>query len=90
MKKERIIQRIKWDYEEKVKISEEFKIYPWEYEKTAPLEILIKRVLKYGNFEEIRKIYEMYPAEVYKISLKYPDTKRGVKFWIKRWKDSLI
>ncbi|MDI6713557.1 MAG: hypothetical protein QMD43_00840 [Thermodesulfovibrio sp.] len=89
MKKERIIQRIKWDYEEKVKIPEEFKIYLWEYEDIAPLEILIRRVLKYGNFEEIRKIYEMYPDKVYKIALKYPDTKRGVKFWIKKWKDSL-
>ncbi len=89
MNKDQLIQRIKWDYEKRVKIPEEFKVYLWEYNEIAPLEILIKRVLKYGDFEEIRKIYEMYPEEVYKIAFKYPDTKRGVKFWIKRWKDSL-
>ncbi len=89
MSKERVIKRIKWDYEEKVKIPEEFKIYLWEYNEIAPLEVLIRRILKYGNFKEIRKIYEMYPIEVYKIAFKYPDTKRGVKFWIKKWKDSL-
>jgi hypothetical protein len=90
MNKDQLIQRIKWDYKENVKIPEEFKVYLWEYNEIAPLEILIRRVLKYGDFEEIRKIYEMYPDEVYRIAFKYPDTKRGVKFWIKRWKDSLI
>lgn len=90
MSKEQVIKRIKWNYEEKVKIPEKFKIYLWEYNEIAPLEILIRRVLKYGNFEEIRKTYEMYPDEIYTVAFKYPDTKSGVRFWIKRWKDFSI
>jgi len=88
MKTNQAIRRIRWDYEEKVKIPEEFKMYLWEYKEKAPLEILIIRVLKYGDFEEIREIYKMYPEQVYKISTKYPNIKRGVRFWIRRWKNS--
>ncbi len=82
-------KRIKWDYFKKVKFSYKFKRYLWEYQNTAPLEILILRVLTYGNFEEIKRLYETYPEETYKIAFKYPEIKRGVKFWIKRWKNSL-
>jgi len=45
MSKEQAIQRIKWDYQRMVEIPEEFKMYLWEYNKMAPLEILILRVL---------------------------------------------
>ncbi len=82
------VQRIKWNYSNFVKIPSEFKPYLWEYEKTAPLEILILRVLTYGNFEELKKIYSLYPEETYKIAFKYPEIKRGVKFWIKKWRNS--
>jgi hypothetical protein len=90
MSKEQAIQRIKWDYQRMVEIPEEFKMYLREYNKMAPLEILILRILKYGNFDEIRKIYELYPDEVYRIAFKYPDTKRDVKFWINKWKNFSI
>lgn len=81
--------RIKWDYFERVGIPERFSRYLWDYRQEAPLEILILRVLKYGSFEEIKNIFELYPDETYRISMKYPEIKRGVKFWIKRWKSSL-
>jgi len=81
--------RIKWDYFNKVHIPKKFARYLWDYKEEAPLEILILRVLKYGDFEEIKAIFELYPDETYKITIKYPEIKRGVKFWIKRWKNSL-
>jgi len=80
-------QRIKWTYFKYVEIPEEFKRYVWDYKEKAPLEILILRVLTYGSFEEVEKIYKLYPEETYTITLKYPDIKRGVKFWVKRWKN---
>jgi len=81
-------QRIKWDFKKKVAIPPQFKRYLWDYENEASLEILIIRVFQYGNFDEIREIYQLYPQESYKIACKYEDIKRGVKFWIKRWKTS--
>lgn len=81
--------RIKWDYFEKIQISEKFSRYLWDYKERAPIEILIFRILKYGSFEEIKEIFELYPNETYKIAMKYPEIKRGVKFWIKKWKSSL-
>lgn len=83
----REIKRIKWDYVSYIKIPNEFKMYLWDYEKNAPLEMIILRVLKYGDFKDIRKIYSLFPEETYKIAFKYPQIKRGVKFWIKRWKN---
>ena len=86
MKIEKEIKRIKWNYIKPVKIPESLKLYLWEYQDYAPLEILILRTLTYGSFEDIKKIYNLYPEETYKIALKYPQIKRGVKYWIERWK----
>lgn len=83
------INRIKLDYKELVRIPNEFKIYLWEYVDYTNLELLIKRVLTYGSFEEVKKIYNMYPDETYRIAFKYPEIKRGVRFWIKRWRNFL-
>ncbi len=88
MKTQGEVERIKWDYFENVEIPEDLKKYLWDYEDEVYLEVLILRVLTYGNFEEIKKIYELYPEETYKIAFKYPEIKRGVKFWIKKWKNS--
>lgn len=82
--------RVKRDYFEKVKIPERFTRYLWDYKEEAPLEMLIFRVLKYGSCEEIEEIFNLYPNETYRLAMKYPDIKRGVKFWIKRWKNLLI
>ena len=86
MKIEKEIKRIKWNYIKPVKIPESLKPHFWEYQDCAPLEILILRTLTYGSFEDIKKIYNLYPEETYKITLKYPKIKRGVKYWIERWK----
>ncbi len=61
--------------------------YLWDHRKTAPLEKIIFRVLKYGRFEEIRKLYCLYPEETYEIVEKY-DFRRGVRFWLKRFKNA--
>jgi len=55
------INRVKWDYFREVKIPNEFKIYLWDYEEKSPVEILVLRVLKYGNFEEIKKVNNLFP-----------------------------
>lgn len=83
------LSRIRWDYFERVKIPEEFSKYLWDYRDEAPLEIIIIRVLRYGKFEEIERLYRFYPEETEKIAFKYPDIKRGVRFWIRRWKSLL-
>ncbi|MEW6094968.1 MAG: hypothetical protein AB1567_00365 [bacterium] len=77
--------RIKPKYKEFVRIPEDFKKYLWEYEDKATLETIILRVLIYGNFEELNTIYQLYPDKTYEITLRYPEIKRGVKFWIKKW-----
>ena len=51
----------------------------------APLESIILKVLTYGKFEDIRTLYKMFPEETYSVVKRYPDIKRGVRFWIKRW-----
>lgn len=85
----KVVSRIKWDYKENVEIPAAFCRYLWDYDKSAPLEIITKRALQYGNYEEFKKIYELYPEKTSKIAFKYPDTKREVIFWIKRWKNFL-
>lgn len=82
-----IQNRIKATYPEKSKIPCGMEKYLWEHRKTAPLEKIILRVLLYGNFEEIKKIFLLYPGETSVTAEKYPDVKRGVLFWIKRWND---
>ena len=79
--------RIKQTYTEKSPIPHGMKKYLWEHNKTAPLEKIILRVLLYGKFEEIKKIYLLYPEETSVTAGKYPDIKRGILFWIKRWSD---
>ena len=77
--------RIRWTYPQKVQVPERFRRYLWDYGDYAPLERLITRVLRYGDFEEIREIYEKYPEETFTLAMRYPDVKRGVRFWIRRW-----
>lgn len=80
-------KRIKWNYFDYVDIPKEFKKYIWDYQEKVPLEILILRVLTYGDFNELMKIYKLFPEETHKIAFKYPEIKRGVKFWVKRWRN---
>ncbi|NPB03128.1 MAG: hypothetical protein GXO39_01770 [Thermotogae bacterium] len=80
-------KRIKWKYTHKVPVPKEWKVWLWDEGAEAPLEKLIYRVLTYGKFEDIRKIYGMYPEETYELAFRYPDIKRGVRFWMKVWHD---
>ena len=79
--------RIKWKYLREVPVPKEWRVWLWDEDVKAPLEKLIYRVLTYGKFEDIRKIYEMYPQETYELAFRYPDIKRGVRFWLKVWHD---
>ncbi len=84
------INRIKIKYKQKIKIPEEFKKYFWdEPDGFTFLEKFILRVFKYGSFEEIRRVYDKYSSEAYDIGFRYPDIKRGIKFWLKRWKGEI-
>ncbi len=80
--------RIKPKYKQIVDIPKEFEIYFWDCPtKKTYLEKFILRILEYGNFDEIRKVYNMYPKQTYDIASRYNHIKRGVKFWIKLWKE---
>ncbi len=75
-------------YKERVHIPEKYRRFLWDYpDGYAPLESFVLRVFKYGKFEDIKWIYDNYPDESYYVISTYPDTKRGVKYWIKRWKN---
>jgi len=81
-------KRIKWDYLEKVKIPEQLKPYIWDSQEEVSLEKLIYRTLIYGSFNDLKLIFQLYPEETYKIAFKYPDIHRGVRYWIKKWKEN--
>lgn len=84
------VERVKIQYTEQVEIPQEFKKYFWDCpDGKTYLEKFILRILTYGSFEEIKRIYEKYPKETHHIAFKYPEIKRGVKFWIKLWKKEL-
>lgn len=84
------LNRIKWDYFEEVRIRKEFSKYLRDYRDETPLEGLILCILRCGKFEEIERLYNLYPEETETITFKYPYIKRGVRFWIKRWKETLL
>lgn len=81
-------KRIKITYKQNVKIPEKYRVYFWDNpDDEVYLEKFILRILYYGKFDDIRWLYENYPDETYDIAFKYPEIKRGVKFWIKRWRE---
>ncbi len=80
------IKRIKMVYKEWVEVPEPFRKFVWDaLDGKAPLESIILKVLTYGKFEDIKRLYRMYPEETYSVVSRYPDIKRGVRYWIKRW-----
>jgi hypothetical protein len=81
------LQRIKPFYTQKVPIPSNLTSLLWDEQDTAPLEKLILRVLQYGNYEEIHTIYSLYSTETTDIVSRYPDIKRGVKFWVRYWNE---
>jgi len=88
MKTREKLERLKIEYRKKVEIPEKYKKFFWDCPAGSVfLEKYILRILNYGNFEEIKELYNRYPKETFKIAFKYPEIKRGVKFWVKRWKE---
>ncbi len=81
-------KRIKPIYLKEIKIPKKLKIYFWDCPNGKTyLEKFILRILQYGNFEEIKWLYKKFPSETYYVAFNYPEIKRGVKFWIKIWKE---
>lgn len=80
--------RLKVTYTHKVKIPEKYKIFFWDEPSGFTfLEKFILRIFKYGTFEDIKWLLKKFPEECYEIALKYPDIKRGIKFWVKKWQN---
>ncbi|CUT04185.1 hypothetical protein [Candidatus Chrysopegis kryptomonas] len=81
-------KRIKPIYLEEIKIPKKFKIYFWDCPNSKTyLEKFILRILQYGSFEEIKWLYKKFSSQTYYVAFTYPEIKRGVKFWIKLWKE---
>jgi hypothetical protein len=81
-------KRIKPKFLQKVKIPKKFKKFFWDCPNNKTyLEKFILRILQYGTFEDINSLYKKFPNETFHIAFKYPEIKRGVKFWIKLWKE---
>ena len=81
-------ERIKPIYKEWVEVPDCFRKIVWDaLDGKSPLEDIILKVLMYGSFEEIKKLFKMYPEETYNVAFRYPEIKRGVRYWIKVWSD---
>jgi len=79
-------KRIKMIYKEWIEVPEPFRKFIWStLDGKVPLEEMILKVLTYGKFEDIKRLYGMYPEETLSVVERYPDIKRGVKYWVKRW-----
>jgi hypothetical protein len=78
--------RMPWVYTETVEVPEQYRKFLWDYPGgKAPLEIVLLRLFTYGRFEDIRWAFSRFSEPSYQIILRYPDIRRGVKFWIKHW-----
>lgn len=81
-------ERIAWKYFHPVQIPERFQKFFWDCtEGAVPLEKFILRLLTYGGFEDVRWLYQSYPQETLDVAHRYPHIKRGIKFWLKVWRD---
>lgn len=82
------IERIKPIYAQNIKIPKRFKSFFWDCpDGNVYVEKFILRILNYGDFEDIKYLYKKYPDETNYVAFRYPEIKRGVKFWIKLWKE---
>lgn len=83
--------RIKPTYTTTVKIPQKYRPFFWDCPQGKVfLEKFILRILQYGRFKDIKWVYRKYPEETSDIAFKYPGIKRGVKFWIKWWRENGI
>jgi len=81
-----MIRRTQIRFRSMTPVPEELQKFLWDHpDGKAPLEKLLLRTLEYGSFEQIKRIYSMYPEECYDIISRYDNIKRGVKYWIHEW-----
>ncbi len=81
------VKRVKMIYKQWVNVPEPFRKFVWDaMDGKAPLESIILKVLTYGKFEDIKKLYGMFfPDETLSVVERYPDIRRGIKYWIRKW-----
>ena len=80
--------RIPWRYHRRVHLPTAFRSLVWdEHGGTVPLEKLILRIVTYGTFDELSWVYRTYPEETFDLVQRYPDIRRGVRYWVRVWHD---
>lgn len=80
-------RRVRWAFPEPVSVPRAFAQHLWDHpDGRAPLEKLVLRVLERGGFEEIRRLYLRYPRAVESVVRRYRGLRRGVRYWIERWR----
>lgn len=83
------VSRVKWRYLKQVEIPQRYQTFLWDHPAgRAPLEKFLVRLFTYGQFEDLQWVYAHYPKESIDIISRYPDIRRGVKFWIRRWHEN--
>jgi len=86
-----LARRIPWIFTVEVEVPDHYQKYLWDYpEGKAPLEMFLVRLFTYGRFEDIRWVFQQYPQQSFNIVSRYPDIRRGVKYWIKRWHEKQL
>ncbi len=79
-------QRLKWKYTRAISYPAKYHKFLWDYsDGSAPLEIYLLRLLTYGNYENIRKLFSQFPQQTYEMIQRLPQIRWGVKFWIRKW-----
>lgn len=79
--------RIRWLYLREVAVPPCWQKFLWDYpDKNVPLEKLLARVLEYGNFDDLSRLYWQYPEETVSTARRY-SVRRGIRFWLDRWRE---
>lgn len=84
-------ERIRWKYTRAVPIPADYRPYLWDYPgEKAPLEVILKRVLTYGGFEDLKWLMSEYPNETLDLVERYSSAPfcregrmRGVRVWVR-------
>ncbi len=79
--------RVVWRFHERVPIPEGWRKWFWDHpEGTVPREKLILRVVQYGDYEAIHRVYRMDPDAFRDVVHRHRETiPRGVFFWLRVW-----
>jgi len=80
--------RIKPRYNTWVVIPEQLTRLVWDaMDGRAPLEEMVHKVLYHGDFSDIKTIFSLYPEVTFYVVNTYPDIHRGVRYWIRKWRE---